>query len=85
MQITGINKSKCEIRLQAKIYRSRNKRPDRRAAKILELVHIDLVGPIDPIEKAKGDFRYVLGRIDDVTCLIMSYMLKNKKRRVESF
>ena len=51
MQITDRNKSNCEICPQAKMSQSRNKRPDGRSTNILELVHIDLVGPIDPIAK----------------------------------
>ena len=37
---------------------SRNRSPDKRAISILELVNIDLVGPVDPI--AKDDFKIKL-------------------------
>ena len=61
MQITDRNKFKCEICLQA-MRQSRNRLPDTRATKIIEIFHVDLAGPIDPI--AKDGFKYVRGSLN---------------------
>ena len=63
--------------------RSRNRLPNTHANKILEMVHIDLAGPTDPI--AKDGFKYVLGCIDDCYGLIVTYMLKNKSDTLKAF
>ena len=73
-QITDKNKFKSEICPQTKMSQSRNRLPDSRATKILEIVHVDLAGPID--STAKDSFKYVLGCIDDYSGLIVTYMLK---------
>ena len=83
MQITDRNKFKCEICPQTKMSQSRNRQPDTRATNILESVHVDLAGPIDPI--SKDDFKYVLGCINDYSGLIVTYMLKNKLKAFEKF
>lgn len=46
--------------------------PDKRATNILELVHVDFAGPIDPI--GKDDYKYVLECIDDYSGLIVTYI-----------
>ena len=83
MQITDRNKFKCEICPQVNISQSRNRLPDTRATKILEIVHVDLAGPIDPI--AKDGFKYVLGCIDDYSGQIVTHMLKNLTKNFEKF
>ena len=83
MQITDRNKSKCEIYPPAKMSQSQNRLPDTRATIILEMVHVDLAGPIDPI--AKDGLKYVLGCMDDYSGLIVTYMLKNKSDALEGF
>ena len=83
MQITDRNKFKCEIYPQTKISQSRNRLPDTRVTKILEMVHVDLVGPIDPI--AKDGFKYLLGCIDNYSSLIVTYTLKNKSDVLKVF
>ena len=57
--------------------------PDACETKILEMVHVDLAGPIDPI--AKDRFKYVLGCIDDFSGLLVTYMLKNKSDAQKAF
>ena len=52
----------------------RNKTLDRKATKILLLIHSDLAGPIQPL--AKESYRYVLNFIDDYSSLIRLYFLK---------
>ena len=53
-----------------------NRKPDKHANGILELVHCDLAGPIDPT--AREGFRYVLAFVDDYSGMIMIYLLANK-------
>ena len=61
----------------------RNRLPDTRATKILEMVHVDLAGPIDTI--AKDSYNYVLGCIDAYSGLLVTYMLKNKCDALKAF
>ena len=74
MQISDKNRSKCEFFQQAKISQSRNRLLDVRATKILELVYVDLAGPINPI--AKDGFEDVFGCIDDYSGLIVTCSFK---------
>ena len=73
MQLTDRNKFKCEICPQAKMSQLQNRLLNICATKILEIIHVDLAGPIDLI--AKDSFKYVLGCIDDYSGLIVTYML----------
>lgn len=59
---------------------SRNRNPDARATKPLELVHTDLAGPIDPA--SREDFRYSIAFTDDYSGAIFVYFLKNKSYTV---
>ena len=54
----------------------RNKTLDCKAIKILALVHSDLAGPIQPLEK--DGYKYVIKFIDDYSGLTMLYFLKHK-------
>ena len=56
MKITGKKEFDCGVCVMGKMTQPRNRKPDKRATKNLELVHCDLAGPIDPI--AKEGFRY---------------------------
>ena len=47
-----------------------------KANSILELVHCDLAGPIEPV--AKEGFRYALGFINDYSGILMIYFIKQK-------
>ena len=64
----------CEICVEGKMTQHRNREPDRRADSILQFVHRDIAGPIDPI--TKDGFQCVLGFIDDYSNLLMVYFLK---------
>ena len=57
----------------------RNKTLDRKATKILALVHSDLAGPIQFL--GKEGYKYVLNFIDDYSGLIMLYL----KTQVQHF
>ena len=72
----------CEICVEGKMTQHRNREPDRRADSILQLVHCDIAGPIDPI--TKDGFQYVLGFIDDYSSLLMVYFLKQKSDNVRA-
>ena len=54
----------------------RNREADRRAVNVLDLVHCDLAGPIDPV--AKDGFRYAISFVDDYSGINMTYFLKSK-------
>ena len=60
----------------------RNRVPDKRAERSLDLVHCDLAGPIDPV--AKDGFRYTLSFVDDYSGIIMVYFLKQKSDTAET-
>ena len=76
MKITGKRNFECGICIEGKLSQSRNRSPDERANKPLELVHCDLSGPIEPV--AKDGFKYVLSFVDDFSGLIMIYFLRTK-------
>lgn len=48
---------KCEVCIKGKFAQSRSGDPDEKAKGVLELVHVDLAGPIEPA--AKDGFRYI--------------------------
>ena len=54
----------------------RNQTLDRKATKILALVHSNLVGPTKPF--TKDGYKYVFDFIDDYSGLMMLYFLKHK-------
>ena len=68
----------CDICIQGKMSNERRKTLDRKAIKILALVHSDLAGPIQPF--AKDGYKYVLNFIDDYSGLIMLHFLKFKSK-----
>ena len=76
MKIVGKKEFDCGTCVEGKMIQHRNRKPDKRANSILELVHCDLAGPIDPI--AREGFRYVLSFVDDYSGMIMIYLLANK-------
>ena len=73
----------CETCVLGKMCDARNRQPDSRASKPLELVHIDLAGPIDPI--AKDNFRYALICVDDFSNCTAVYFLKQKSDTCKAF
>ncbi|PIK57781.1 hypothetical protein BSL78_05307 [Apostichopus japonicus] len=86
MNITGKHELDCGICIEGKMTQYRNREPDKRACSILELVHCDLAGLIEPI--ARDDFRYAMSFVDDYSGLIMVYFLREKSdtlRATEKF
>ena len=54
----------------------RNRNADKKSKSILDLVHCDLAGPIDPV--ARENFRYAVSFVDDFSGLITVYFIKHK-------
>uniref|UniRef100_A0A1A8B2B7 Retrovirus-related Pol poly from transposon TNT 1-94 n=1 Tax=Nothobranchius furzeri TaxID=105023 RepID=A0A1A8B2B7_NOTFU len=73
---------KCEVCIQGKFVQYRNRKPDRRANKPLELVHTDLAGPISPA--SKDGHKYALSFVDDYSSAIFVYFLRNKSDTVQA-
>ena len=83
MTITDKKDFECEICCKGKMTQSRNRKPDKRASSALDLIHLDLEGPIEP--PSSEGFRYVLGCTDDYTGVIIPYMMKNKSDTPKAF
>ena len=47
-----------------------------------EFVHCGLAGPTDPV--ARDGFKYAISFVDDSTCIIMVYFLKQKSETVDA-
>eukprot|EP00795_Rhopilema_esculentum_P002680 gene2680-888_t len=76
MKITSKDSFQCDICIEGKMTQYRNRSPDKRANAPLELVHVDLAGPIEHADR--NGFRYVMSIVDDYSSLIMVYFLKGK-------
>ena len=76
MNITNKSKFDCGVCIEGKMAQYRNREADMKANSVLELVHCDLAGPIEPV--AKEGFRYALGFIDDYSGILMIYFIKQK-------
>lgn len=79
MNISGkFDKTKleCNTCTEGKFVNNRNKGPDARATKPLEMVHTDLAGPIDPV--SREGFKYSIAFTDDFSGAVFVYFLKNK-------
>jgi len=73
----------CETCVMGKMTNCRNRQPDAKAESLLEKVHLDLAGPIDPA--AKDGFRYALVCVDDYSGISCVYLLKNKSDTPRAF
>ena len=82
MKITDKREFDCEVCIEGKMTQYRNREADERAENILDLVHCDLAGPIQPI--AKDGFQFALVCVDDFSGLIMVYFLKHKSDAVRA-
>ncbi|KAF2349910.1 GAG-pre-integrase domain [Trinorchestia longiramus] len=83
MKITNKGNLHCEICVQGKMCQYRNRDPDEKSKKPLELVHSDLAGPISPTSFENSI--YVMSFVDDFSGLIFVYFLKIKSDSVEAF
>lgn len=75
-------KETCEICIKGKFVQTRNRKPDARAKKPLELVHTDLAGPMQPT--SLEGFRYAQSFTDDYSGTMMVYFLKSKSDTIEA-
>ena len=87
MEITGkvnkVNKTQqCSTCIEGKSVNSRNRNPDAKANHALELVHTDLVGPMNV--KAKDDFKYAITFTDDFSGTIFVCFLRYKSDTVQA-
>ncbi|KAL6466287.1 hypothetical protein MHYP_G00264200 [Metynnis hypsauchen] len=76
MKITGNEKLDCNVCTEGKFTNTRNGKPESKATKILELVHTDLAGPIEPT--SHEGLRYAVSFTDDFSGAVSVYFLKNK-------
>jgi len=84
MKITDKDtKFECETCVLGKMCDSRNRNPDRKASAPLELVHLDLAGPVHTT--AKDGYKYALICVDDFSNLTLVYFLKQKSDTVHAF
>jgi len=81
MMITDDVESECDDCIKGKMTQNRSRKPDARATNVLELVHCDLAGPVDPVV-AKDGFRYALLFVDDYSGCTITYFLKQKSDTV---
>lgn len=72
----------CEVCTKGKFTQTRNKEPDRRAKKPLELVHTDLAGPMQT--SSLEGYRYAQSFTDDYSGTMMVYFLKSKGDTVQA-
>jgi len=82
MHILSKEKFSCTTCVLGKMTQYRNRKPDKKAKQPLDLVHCDLVGPIDPA--AKGGYRYSISFIDDYSGALRIYLIRNKSDTVHA-
>jgi hypothetical protein len=66
----------CNTCIEGKFVNSRSRKPDARAQKPLEKVHVDLAGPITPV--SREGFKYCIAFTDDFSGAVFVYFLKSK-------
>ena len=76
MHISNKSNFECETCIMGKMTEYRNRAPDKRAERSLELVHCDIGGPITPT--AREGFKYAINFVDDYSGATAVYFLKNK-------
>lgn len=80
MIVTDDVESECDVCMKGKMTQNSSRKPDARAINVLDFVHCDLSGPVDPV--AKDGFRYALVFVDDYSGCTMTYFLKQKSDTV---
>lgn len=81
MEIKGSTVSQnrlCEVCTRGKFTQTRNREPDRKAEKPLEIIHIDLAGPMP--KQSKEGYRYAQSFTDDYSGTMLVYFLKSYGR-----
>ena len=82
MKISDKEAFECEICVQGKMPKFRNRESDEKSNKPYEFVHTDLGGPVTPT--AKDGLKYAQIFVDDYSGAYMIYFLKNKSDTVEA-
>ena len=82
MKITDKSRFDCGICIEGKKTQFRNREADKKAKSVLELVHCDLAGPIEPVDKQ--GFKCALGFIDDYSGILMVYFIRHKSDTVKA-
>ena len=72
----------CNTCTEGKFANTRNRTPDARATKPLELIHTDLAGPMNV--PAKDQFKYAISFTDDYSGAIFIYFLRNKSDTIQA-
>ena len=83
MNISDKSDFDCTTCIKSKMCQYRNHNSDPKASKILELVHTDIAGPIDPISNEKC--KYSINFIDDYSGLTTVYFIRNKSDAAAAF
>lgn len=76
----------CEICTEGKFVNTRNRQADSKATEILELVHTDPCGPMEPTDR--DGYKYTIAFTDDYSGMTWTYFLKAKSdtaRATEKF
>ena len=76
MKIVDKNNFTCDSCIKGKMSEYRNRTPDDKAKNVLDLVHCDLAGPIEP--ETKEGFKYSAVFVDDYSGAVFLYLLKSK-------
>merc|ERR1711895_255827 len=76
MKISDKEPFDCVTCLLGKATNLINKTPRERSTKVLQLVHCDLSGPLNP--EARGGFKYGINFVDDLSGATKVYLLKRK-------
>ena len=76
MKITDFSDFECETCLLGKMTQHFNRNPRKCATGCLDLVHCDLMGPINP--SSREGFKYTMSFVDDHSGVIKIYLLKRK-------
>ena len=82
MKITDKQKFFCTTCPQGKMTNIRNRTPESRATRKLQLVYCDVIGPIEPT--SLGGYRYGMSFVDSYTGLIQVYLMKKKSHVIHS-
>ena len=80
MKIINRDNFECGISAEGKMTQYRNRNPDQRTTAPLELVHIDLAGPIEPADR--NGYKYAMAMVDDYSGILMVCFLKKKSDAV---
>ncbi|GBN69533.1 Retrovirus-related Pol polyprotein from transposon TNT 1-94, partial [Araneus ventricosus] len=84
IDIDDVNDFKCETCDISKITRKTHPNIDvNQSSEILELIHADLCGPIQP--ESYGGAKYFMVLVDDISGMYFTYFLKNKNEVFDIF